>query len=282
MLVSEDFIKSKDAFPGINFVEGSVEYPMWRRYKDGQLVAEHGHEYDPFCGTDSWTLRPPSMPQDLPLGYYFSRVVAHKVAATGEHQDVLDMCAKLAEEFLKGQMDVLENAFVAAAEDSGLDKYSHVNLGNDGPSVYVSDVGRVYDQILKYWSRYTPTQARALESVSRGLAECMVEQYFRPDNGFRIAICGHTHVPMLRSWHHSRNKMVTWVERLRGKSPSGPASYVYANSGTWIDFGHPCTYVETEKDFNHNRHYVRLKSYSKDGISATTGERFVTLDRSEA
>ena len=283
MLISEEFVKSKDAFPGIKFVEDSVEhkYPRWRRYSDGQLVAEHGHEYDPFCGTDCWTLRPPSMPQDLPLGYYFSRVVAHKVAATGEHQDVLDMCAKLVEEFLKGQMDILENAFVAAAEDSGLDKYSQINLGNDGPSVYVSDVGRVYDQILQYWSRYTPTEARALESVSRGLAECIYEQYFRPDKGFRIAICGHTHVPILRSWHLSRNKVMTWAEHLLNKSPSGPASYVYANSGTWIDFGHPCTYVETERDSEDNRHYVRLKSYSKDGTSTTTGERFVPLDGSE-
>ena len=278
MLVSEDFVKSKDGFPGIKFVEGSVEYPMWRRYEDGQLVAEHGHMYDPFCATDDWTLRIPSMPQDLPFGYYCSRVVAHKVAATGEHQDVLDICGKFGEEFLKGHLDIPEDAFLAIAEDSGLDKYSPINLGNDARSVYTSDVGKVYREILQEWSRHTPTETKALEVVFRGLAECIYEQYFRPDNGFRIAICGHTHVPMLRSWSPSRNKVVTWVEHLLKKSPSVPASYVYANSGTWIDFGHPCTYVETEKDFNNNRHYVRLKSYAKDGYSRTTGEVFVPLD----
>jgi UDP-2,3-diacylglucosamine pyrophosphatase LpxH len=278
MLVTKEFME--EAFLGIKFVEGSVEYPMWRRYEDGQLVAEHGHMYDPFCGTDDWTLRLPSMPQYLPLGYYFSRVVAHKVAATGEHQDVLDICAKFGGEALKGHVDIPEDAFLAAAEDSGLDKYSQINLGNGAPSVYVSDVGKAYSEILQYWGRHTPTQAKALEVVFRGLAECIYEQYFRPDNGFRIAICGHTHVPILRSWYSSRNKVVTWVEHLLKKSPSVPASYVYANSGTWIDFGHPCTYVETEKDFRNNRHYVRLKSYSKDGYSRTTGEVFVPLDES--
>ncbi len=245
-------------------------------------MAEHGHEYGPFCATDDWTLRLPSMPQYLPLGYYFSRVVAHKVATTGEHENVLDICDKFVEEFLKGHLDIPEDAFLATAEDSGLDEYSPINLGNDTRSVYTSDVGKVYSEILQEWRGRTPTKATDLKIVLRGLAECIYEQYFRPDNGFRIAICGHTHRPILRSWYSSRNKVVTWAEDLLGKPPSVPASYVYANSGTWIDFGHPCTYVETEKDFERNRHYVRLKSYSKDGRSTTICERFVPLDGSEA
>jgi UDP-2,3-diacylglucosamine pyrophosphatase LpxH len=208
MLVSKEFME--EAFLGIKFVEDSVEhkYPRWRHYSDGQLVAEHGHEYGPFCATDDWTLRLPSMPQHLPLGYYFSRVVAHKVATTGEHEDVLDICDKFVEEFLKGHLDIPEDAFLATAEDSGLDKYSPVNLGNDARSVYTSDVGKVYSEILQYWSRCTPTKATDLKIVLRGLAECIYEQYFGPDNGFRIAICGHTHRPILRSWYSSRNKVV--------------------------------------------------------------------------
>jgi UDP-2,3-diacylglucosamine pyrophosphatase LpxH len=277
MLISQDFMEK--TFHDIKFV-GSAE-PGWRRYEDGQLVAEHGHEYEPFCATDDRTLRPPSMPQDLPLGYYFSRVVAHKVSTTGEHEDVLDICDKFVEEFLKGHLAIPEDAFLATAEDSGLDEYSPINLGNDARSVYTSDVGKVYREILQYWNRPPSLEARALKIVLRGLAECTYEQYFRPGTGIRIAICGHTHRPILRSWCPPRNKVVMWVERLLGKPPSVPASYVYANSGTWIDFGHPCTYVETEKDFENNRHYVRLKSYARDGFSTTTGEVFVPLDESK-
>ena len=46
------------------------------------------------------------------------------------------------------------------------------------------------------------------------------------------------------------------------KLPFGlPCRSIYANCGTWVNGEEPCTYVETQEDFKHGRHYVRLRSY---------------------
>jgi UDP-2,3-diacylglucosamine pyrophosphatase LpxH len=263
MMISKDFMKG--TFPGVNFA-GSAE-PGWRVHRDGHLVVEHGHEYEPFCATDDWTVRPDSMPQYLPLGYYMSRVVNHKVCTKGKHEDVLDILATFAGQVLKGNLDISEDVLLSTTEDSGLNEYSLIDVG-DGASVYVIDAGRVYGEILREWGRHVPTQAKELEMVFGGLDGCIHQEYFKPGTGVNVAICGHTHVPLLKAWG-----ACCW-DRLWGKCPL-PASHVYANSGTWIDFGHPPTYVETEKKVDENRTYVRLKSYARDGLSKTMKEAYV-------
>ena len=41
-----------------------------------------------------------------------------------------------------------------------------------------------------------------------------------------------------------------------------PCRSIYVNCGTWVDAErHPCTYVETQEDFEKGRHYVRLWTY---------------------
>jgi len=49
-----------------------------------------------------------------------------------------------------------------------------------------------------------------------------------------------------------------------GRSYSLPCRSIYANCGTWVDDKQLCTYVETQEDFEHERHYVRLFSYYPD------------------
>jgi UDP-2,3-diacylglucosamine pyrophosphatase LpxH len=271
-VICPDFARFTDKYlPGVDYrlgadLDGHV-------YRDGHLVAEHGHEYDPFCATDLWTLKPPSMPRRLPLGYYISRVVAREVAISGGLVDQPGVFARFWREVLEDRECAAENAFLALARKAGLQAHSPIDVAGSLP-VFVRDVGATYRNVLKEWERQPPTRVRRLEVVLEGLAGCVRRQHLHGP-GTRIAISGHTHRPALKSWYPFWSR--AWGA-LTGRCDRMPASHVYANCGTWIDAAPLCTYVETEKDVNRNRHTVRVRVYSRDGTSSTLGERFVALD----
>jgi hypothetical protein len=266
--------------------------PGWYKYYDvadedghnvgSQIVAEHGHDYEPFDAMNNWTLRPSYLPSHLPIGFYFSRVVAHKVAVTGEpasYKAIFSMCIEMMLSGLlkKNHWDVVEDAFLATATDAEMTKYDTINMGADGSlPVYVCDIGAIYHTVLQEWDRHNPTKARLKDLVFKGLEECIRRQYFTSSHGPRVAICGHTHVSMMKHWRHVRDTPV-FVKGSVSKPGQVPVSYVYANCGAWTDAVRQCTYVETERDPEQNRHYVRLKAYSRDGASTLIQEQFVPL-----
>jgi hypothetical protein len=250
--------------------------PGWYKYYDvadedghnvgSQIVAEHGHDYEPFDAMNNWTLRPSYLPSHLPIGFYFSRVVAQKVAIYGEPENEMAILAKCFETMLPGLLKkhwhVVEETFLATAKDAKMGKYATINVGADVTiPVYVCDIGAIYCTALQEWDQHNPTKAPLDVFARKGLAECVRRQYFTSRPGPRIAICGHTHVPMIKSWRDAK----------------GFVSYIYANCGAWTDSARQCTYVETERDPEQNRHYVRLKAYSRDGVSTTITEQYVPL-----
>ena len=63
----------------------------------------------------------------LPLGYFISRLAAHKVAQTGQSENYLDILSKFINDF-KEKPNFVYDLFLAIAEDSGLNQSDNINM----------------------------------------------------------------------------------------------------------------------------------------------------------
>jgi hypothetical protein len=264
MLLDKQFLTS--LFPNIHYIDPDSNY--WSRLQVDGITAEHGNMFTMFCSPDTWS-HPGS---HLPLGFFISRVVAHKNAVTGDGTNFLDILAHFISDLFKDP-ELAKDVFEAIAQDSGLDLSSMIqmnNLDNFPSQLSVQQVSDIYGKLLVTWGKNTPTGLNSLDGViceMIGLAQAAEKVYFQ-DNKSSIVIFGHTHKYMLDGY------------LLEAKFPDSvsellPCKYIYANSGTWIN-SHPyCTYVETEiKD---DKHYVRLYQYTDSGQKTKLKEKFIMV-----
>src|SRR5208283_2984748 len=117
---NKEFIE-KTTFPGIRYICNS--YEPWGVCNVGILAAEHGNHYCLFNAPDKLTAKNTF----LPIGYFISRIVAHKVKNTGNPEDYHDIIAKFFNKYFK-QPDFIEDLFFAVAEDAGLTPGDGINL----------------------------------------------------------------------------------------------------------------------------------------------------------
>jgi hypothetical protein len=212
-----------------------------------------------FNAPDTWT----SSGSFLPLGYFISRLVAYKVAKTGNPENSLDILFKFIHE-LDVKPDLIDDFFLAIADDAQLNKTDKINMRGItgyGAPVTIDQVGIKYKQLMRYWDENNPI----IRSHTAAMADAgylswpAYRLYLGPgiSSDINIAIFGHTHVYEMRDF--SLNPPLDTA--------------IYVNSGTWVD-SKPCTYVETEVDQNNQRHYVRIKSYPGNQLIQ---EMFATL-----
>jgi predicted phosphodiesterase len=252
----KEFIKT--TFSGINFI--CEDDQPTGVYREGKLVAEHGNLYCLFNGPDTWTNPDPF----LPLGYFISRLVAYKVAQTGQSENYLDLLRKFILEF-KSKPNFIYDLFLAVADDAGLNKSDKIdmkNISGFGPVITIDEVANKYIHLIHDWDETHDKidSITAIEGDFLGLSWAAYRVYLGPDTdpNINIAIFGHTH-----AWEN-KDPYPSLDENDQGSGPSyppHPCKSIYANSGTWIDSTHLCTYVETEADEGNQWNYVRVKSY---------------------
>ncbi len=260
-------------FPGIRFFcDNRVPYGV---YSVGTLAAEHGNRYCLFNAPDTWTNPGSSF---LPLGYFISRVVTHKVLSTGQNQDP----RKIFFNFLKDFMlhpDFVEDMFTAIAQDAGLNPNDTIKL-NGVPgypnAMTVGEVGKRFHKLTSNWER-TPGNINVPAAIMgdlENLSYAAAHTYFRAGSHINVVIFGHTHVPIMSKSYYDEND----VQSDNAADPNENACRnIYANSGTWVDQARKGgTYVETEEAQDEKRLYVRVKEYpGKTVINAYEG--FVEL-----
>jgi hypothetical protein len=212
-------------------------------YRRGRLVAEHGHRYCLFNAADEWT----NLPSLLPLGYFLSRLVAHKNYNKRKYEDFLDILQKstyqpyqLFKKHPKKHLNLVHAVYKAVVRYAGLDNSKTIEMKGiaDPPAPTVGAIGTLYEQLIEKWEQNRPDIPWDValfgdEGLSLA-AECICSL---PD--YNIIIFGHTHKWCL------------------GRICDFQA--IYANCGAWVDTAPCCTYVEMQEDAGY--HYVRVRSY---------------------
>lgn len=259
-------------FPGIRFF--CDNRAPWGVYSVGTLAAEHGNRYCLFNAPDTWT-RPDS--SFLPLGYFISRLVTHKVHSTGQNQDPRKIFFNFLKDFMM-QPDFVEDMFVAIAKDAGLNLGDTIKL-NGVPSypntMTVGEVGKLFRKLTSNWERVPGNIGvpSAIMGDLENLSHAATSAYFRADSHFNVVIFGHTHVlAMSKSYYDDDD-----LSDLAANPGDNACRTIYANSGTWVDLAKDsCTYVETEEVPNQKRLYVRVKEYPGKTV-INTYEGFVEM-----
>ena len=188
------------AFPGINFI--CKIRPTYRGLSPGglKLVAEHGNMYCLFNAPDTRT----SSRSFLPLGYFISRLVAYKVAKTGNPENSLDILFKFIHEF-DVKPDFIDDFFLAIAADARFNKIDEIKMtgitGYAAP-VTIDQVGSKYSQLMRHWDENNAIiRSHAAIMADAGyLGWAAYRIYLGPDTSpnVKIAIFGHTHAYEMR------------------------------------------------------------------------------------
>ncbi len=254
-------------FPGIRFFcDNTVPCGV---YNVGTLAAEHGNRYCLFNAPDTWTKPGVSL---LPLGYFISRIVTHKVLETGHDQDP----RKIFFDFLKDFMvhpDFVADLFSAIVQDAGLNPGDTIKLngvpGYPNPMT-PDDVKKLFCRLISNWER-TPGNINVPSAIAGDLENLLYaasSTYFHAGSHINVAIFGHTHVPIMCKSYYDGD-----VQSDNAPDPNESACRtIYANSGTWVDLARKGgAYVETEEVQDEKRLYVRVKEYPGNTIISDYG-----------
>jgi len=256
-------------FPGILFFCNN-NVPLGS-FNVGTLAAEHGDRYclfnapDTCIGTGTDTF--------LPLGYFISRMVAHKVRETGSSENSICILAAFLKDFME-HPEFIPDMFMAIAKDAGLkenDTFKLTGVPGFPDTLTIGKVARRFGNLIQKWDN-SPGKINSTTAIMSDIGNLWfaANSAFHLDaaSNINIVIFGHTHVP----------NMNRFFVREPGKNSDKskiPCRSIYANSGSWVDQAQPrnpnprtgnvsnyeCTYVETEESADQRRHYVRVKSY---------------------
>lgn len=250
-------------FPGIRFFCDNLR--PWGVYGVGTIAAEHGNRYCLFNAPDKRT-KPGSF---LPLGYFISRVIAHKVLDTGHGEDPLAIFIRFLKEY-EDKPEFIRDMFIAIAKDAKLKLRDFVNLaGVPGypDKMTVNKVGTLFSGLISTWDQ-EPGNVKVPTAIMGDLGSLFhaaSETYFRIGSHVNVVIFGHTHRPVLTRSHYQ----TATGGHNGGDSPNTPCRTIYANAGTWVDKAESgCTYVETEDVPGQKRLYVRVKGYPGNKVIA--------------
>lgn len=255
MGINSELLNGSDGFlPKVNLVGA---------YRSGLLLAEHGHTYTYFNCPDP--IHDPV--NKLPIGYYITRIVATQVitrgAATHDPMDYLDELIKI---MLKEKM--IDSIIDAIAAESKVPDDSEIIITGEPPKK-VSEVKKEYCNYTKEW------EEKNNESATVSLAEELanlepIANYLCTSKGdTNIVIFGHTHNKFLRKQPFDNWPYPNYA--------NPPKEIIYANSGTWSSDKKPCTFIETEKNYDDMKHYVRLYKWEDGSPDLIQPQEFVTL-----
>ena len=227
------------SFPGIIFGGTAFRNSI---YRTSRLRAEHGSAHAMFNAPD-----PINSPvARLPLGYFISRVIATKARDTGSSKRHYWRYADdLLEAF--GPQRLGASVFEAVLEEAGLDETTEILMPKTNGKVMFVTAGQVkqkYAALYDQWQEIKGTGIALKAMMAEiGLLGHMADHLCKQGDT-NIVIFGHSH-----DW--KLDKDVWFVE-----------DRIYANCGTWCDEKKKCTWVESEKDREKGRHFVRVMDWN--------------------
>lgn len=250
MAITREFVESE--FPGIVFGGSAANKSV---YRTSRLLAEHGSSHAMFNAPD-----PIHDPRNrLPLGYYISRVVATKVAKTGDRKR---QYWTYVDDFLEllGPQKLPESVFEALLEEAGLSEETEIRMRNAaGPyTVRAGEIKRRYADLYDQWVAH--------EGPGMAFKALMAEIGYLGDLADHLSKTGDTKVIIFGHSHESELDKDSWFVEDR----------IYANCGTWCEEKEPRTFVETQKDDGTRRQHVRLMAW-KDGKVRKRKEEWIDL-----
>jgi hypothetical protein len=222
--------------PRVGFGGRGVDCPQ---FGSGQMLSEHGNGKALFCSPD------PKRVDELPLGYFISRIAATATRKTGNH----DPSKKLIENVLKhelGKEKIAEIVVDVVAKMAGLDDASEIVMPDDlwcGKNVTIGAVKKTYaDLFTEFDSRYGAV------GVAMGIAaECgdlaPIADTYLLRSAIRLVVMGHTHCATAQQHHVLRNT-------------------AYVNSGCWCGNATKAGWVDVRKE-NNGQYAVSVNGVSK-------------------
>lgn len=257
MLIDVEVLKKN--IPGIIFI-GYGEGMSPGIYRSGNLLGEHGNIFTMFNAPD----RENSIFQNLPLGYFVSRIAASKIVDTGlndifesivhDHEELEEMVKKTyrkanvskAKDFLRKRETLPEIVIDTICALRGIkkeDMNKPMIVMPDNKKVSVQFVKEKYADLYRQWAnKYGDDYAfQAFYAESGHLSFAANRLLDKME--VNIVLFGHTHIK-------------------KGKRGERENT-IYANTGTWCDNPKkPFTYVESQKDLENKVHRIRLMKWN--------------------
>ena len=233
-------------------------------FRPGLLAAEHGHKYGLFNAPDT-----KHVGSYLPSGYAITRMVAENSAKTGKSTGSFDDMISAVKDALEHiEEPLVEQVLEGLARVYGFDNPDFIMPQGDKKSL--DDMVKLHGDDYKVWGKDT-NGVKALTAVlddmgswGGNLGQAVEDVYFN-NEGAKIVVFGHTHVPALRTFPEN-----PYLIDDSGNRSDPECEAIYANSGSWVDSCKKATWVETEKDPVAKKHWVRLRWYDEKGNKKKT------------
>ena len=211
-------------------------------YRSSRLRAEHGSAYAMFNAPD--TINSPGT--RLPLGYFISRVIATKTRDTGSADRHYWTYADDLLETL-GPQKLAASVFESVLEEACLADNTKILMpkrNGKSESVTAEQVKEKYAALYDQWQEtYGAGVAFKAMMAEIGFLGKLADSLCKK-NDTNIVIFGHSH-----DWKLDKD---SWFVDDR----------IYANCGTWCDDNKKCTWVESQKDRDNRKHFIRVMDWN--------------------
>ncbi len=286
MLVSSEDMQR--IFPGISEARDAQGLGAYSPVDHPEIIIEHGHRYELFCAPDPISNRSITNTDSiLPPGFFFTRwayssIIEHPSStnplpditfdAGDENQSALALYwniwnLTMTDFPVTGNLDdkVIKTNINGYTETYAINQLIPYNLDGNGPLEM-----KLYKEIFDSWDeRQTINQIPVKYGVEKAISDetdlvkgdfrafnnQAILQYFHNEaSNKRIVVFGHTHAACIEPSFNLKSQKT-----------------IYANSGTWQDFGDPnlpsMTFVviTPQKTSNSTPEYVTLYQYSQSG-----------------
>jgi UDP-2,3-diacylglucosamine pyrophosphatase LpxH len=222
-------------------------------YQWGRLWAEHGHAYDLFNYPDPLRL------DQIPLGYFISRIVATLDRETGSTSPGIEAEISELVEIIEDEETIPQGVFDACCRRAHLSLDDKIRMPSDlwkGIDVTIREVRDLYRNLVGEWKSRHGIIETALALAGACSDFSLIADSIHGKDKSKFVLLGHTHsaksiwhwFPFFINWKYfntgcwcSLQKKVFWVEATES------SSFIYSCSGINPD--------GSLSDFDRNRYY---------------------------
>jgi hypothetical protein len=238
------------------------------------ISIEHGHIYDFYNAPDPFT----QTGSHLPPGYFVSRMYSTK-AISGKQ--LLSVQGDFwGDAFFYGSWEVvLYQIFGTLKPDipaiiTGIDGYSNPYTYAQARDLYFNaDIAGKWNQRQALNGVYSPEDEVSALLAGAGvwiwgnLEVAAQQQYFVPKRA-EIVVFGHTHMALLKGYNKYNKEILSATESLPAFDQLGPATKIYANSGTWANKS------QTPKGYSNRTYVVISPAQTVSGLDTVSVYRY--------
>jgi UDP-2,3-diacylglucosamine pyrophosphatase LpxH len=248
----------KQYIPGINFI-GYGEGMTPGTYYSGRMHGEHGNAYAMFNAPDCEN----SFYQNLPLGYFISRIAASQLAEIE--------LGKITDDVLPDHEE-LANIVGLAFKKSKISKAKDLQKKRETlPELVVDTICTLrgikitdQDKTMIVMPDNTQVSILLVKEKYANLYRQWVEKYGQ-DYAFMAfyAEAGHlSHAANIIINRNEADIVLFGHTHIKKEKNEDRENTIYANTGTWCEYPKkPYTYVESQLDLNEKTHQIRLMKW---------------------